>query len=146
MTDSVVEADLLVTPQVTIPAAELDFTAIRAQGKGGQNVNKVSSAVQLRFDALRSRALPEHCRARLLALRDQRIAADGIVVIKAQQFRSQEQNKADALERLAEIVRRALIVPKPRRPTKPTRSSQNRRLDSKAKHARLKRERRSYGD
>ena len=82
----------------------------------------------------------------LLALRDQRIAADGVIVIKAQQFRSQEQNKADALERLAELIRRALVVPKPRRATKPTRSSQNRRLDSKARHARLKRGRRSIED
>jgi ribosome-associated protein len=146
MTDSVAEAGLVVTATLTIPSSELDFTAIRAQGKGGQNVNKVASAVQLRFDAARSRALPEHCRARLLALRDQRIAADGVVVIKAQQFRSQEQNKADALERLADLVRRALVVPKPRRATKPTRSSQNRRLDSKAKHARLKRERRTVED
>ena len=146
MTDSVAEAGLTITPNLTIPVAEIDFAAIRAQGKGGQNVNKVASAVQLRFDAARSRALPEPVRARLLAISDQRIAADGVIVIKAQQFRSQEQNKADALERLAEIIRRALVVPKPRRKTKPTRSSQNRRLDSKAKHARLKAGRRSFED
>jgi ribosome-associated protein len=139
-------AGLLVSAGVTIPDAEIEFAAIRSQGAGGQNVNKVASAVQLRFDAARSSALPEGCRQRLLALRDHRISADGVVVIKAQQFRSQEQNKAAALERLAELVRRALVVPKVRRATKPTRSSQQRRLDSKAKNARRKRERRALDD
>ena len=110
--------------------AESVFSAIRAQGAGGQNVNKVSNAVQLRFD-VRASSLPDGVKARLLALRDQRISAEGVVVIKAQAHRSLEKNRAEALERLQALIAAAAQVPRTRRPTKPTRASQQRRLEGK---------------
>ena len=118
--------------QHLVNPAEVEFSAIRAQGPGGQNVNKVSSAVHLRFDIANS-SLPEHIKERMLAMRDQRITKDGVVVLKAQQSRSQEANKEEALRRLQELVDSVKVLPAVRRATKPTRSSQRKRLDGKAK-------------
>ncbi|RTL21422.1 MAG: aminoacyl-tRNA hydrolase [Burkholderiales bacterium] len=124
---------------------ELQFDAIRASGPGGQNVNKVSNAVHLRFD-IRASSLPEAVKTRLLAWADQRITADGVVVIKAQDSRSLERNRADALARLIELVQAAAHVPKARRATKPTFGSQQRRLAGKAKRGAVKAGRRGGAD
>lgn len=124
---------------------EVEFDAIRASGPGGQNVNKVSNAVHLRFD-IRASSLPEAVKARLLNWADQRISSDGIVVIKAQDSRSLERNRADAVARLIELVQAAAHVPKARRATKPTYGSKQRRLEGKAKRSGIKAGRRGTGD
>jgi ribosome-associated protein len=129
----------------TLLTEEVEITAIRAQGSGGQNVNKVSNAVHLRF-AIAASSLPEELRERLLTLGDQRISKDGVVVIKAQEFRSLEKNRDEALRRLHELIARAATTAKPRRPTRPTRSSVNKRLESKARHAALKAGRGKLGE
>ena len=116
---------------------EVEWSAIRAQGKGGQNVNKVSNAVHLRFD-IRASSLPEAIKTRLLALSDRRVTADGVVVIKAQTERSLEANREDALARLRALITAAAVVPRPRRPTKTTRSAKRRRMDAKTRRGRIK--------
>ena len=128
---------LYISPHIAIPDTEIDIHAVRSQGAGGQHVNKVSTAIHLRFD-IGASSLPEQCKAQLLRLNDHRISRDGVITIKAQQSRSQEQNREDALARLRELIQRATIPRKKRKATKPTKGSQQRRVEHKKKRGRLK--------
>lgn len=128
---------LTITDQITIPEAEIDIQAIRAQGAGGQNVNKVSSALHLRFDIMAS-SLPDFLKQRLLARNDSRINSDGVLIIKAQQFRSQEKNRADGLDRLQALIQEALVVQKARRPTRPSLGAKKKRIEKKKQRGQKK--------
>lgn len=128
-----------ITAQIALDESEIGLQFVRASGPGGQNVNKVSSAVQLRFDVAHSPSLPEDVRERLMRLAGNRLTNDGVLVIEAQRFRTQERNRQDAITRLVELIRQAAVKPKPRINTKPTKASQRRRLETKQRRSTVKR-------
>ncbi len=129
---------LKINENISIPPGEIEISAIRSQGAGGQNVNKVSTAIHIRFNVRASAAISDEDRQRILRVKDRRLSKEGVIVIKSQRYRSQDKNRSDALEKLAEMIRKALVEKKPRKRTKPSRKSREKRLDEKTRRGRLK--------
>ena len=137
---------LKINENISIPPGEIEISAIRSQGAGGQNVNKVSTAIPIRFNVRASAAISDEDRQRILRVKDRRLSKEGVIVIKSQRYRSQDKNRSDALEKLAEMMRKALVEKKPRKRTKPSRKSREKRLDEKTRRGRLKESRSKIAD